>query len=60
MGKLAIYLCGSTQLLFGISGNRQDTLYSEFTTKFVNKHWVRPQTDQTPTWAKEFNNKSYW
>lgn len=59
-GKIALHLGGATQLLFGITGNRWETIYPEFTRKFVNRHWIRPSSDETPQWAKTYDNKSYW
>ena len=52
MGKKAIHLGGSTQLLFGIKGKRWEdpnygfngTSYSSFFTQ----HWVRPSLEETP------------
>ncbi len=60
MGKVAIHLGGATQILFGIIGNRWETLYPGFTERFVNEHWVRPLKEETPDWAVRYDDKSYW
>lgn len=61
MGKVAVHLGGSTQLLFGIIGSRWESLWPEFRElNLVNEHWVRPQPEETPQWAKNYDNNSYW
>jgi hypothetical protein len=60
MGKIAIHLGGATQLLFGIIGTRWETLYPGFKERFVNEHWVRPMHEETPGWAKNYENNTYW
>lgn len=60
LGKPAIHLGGSTQVLFGIIGNRWETQYPGFTERFVNEHWVRPTVDETPSWAVSYDKNSYW
>jgi hypothetical protein len=61
MGKVAVHLGGSTQLLFGIIGSRWETLWPEFRElNLVNEHWVRPKLEETPIWAKGYDKNSYW
>ena len=60
MGKIAIHLGGASQLLFGITGNRWDTLYPEFSERFVNRYWVKPESEEKPSWASNYDNNSYW
>lgn len=59
-GKVALHLGGATQILFGIIGSRWETLYPGFNERFVNEHWVRPQSHETPVWAKNYDGNSYW
>ena len=61
MGKVAVHLGGSTQLLFGIIGSRWETLWPEFRAlNLVNKNWTRPLPEETPGWAKGYDKNSYW
>ena len=61
MGKVAVHLGGSTQLLFGIIGTRWETQWPEFRAlDLVNDKWVRPLKEETPNWAKGFDKNSYW
>lgn len=41
MGKIAIQLCGATQLLFGVLGKRWEAM-DDFMHGVVNESWVRP------------------
>jgi hypothetical protein len=64
MGKKAIHLGGSTQLLFGIKGKRWEdpnygfngTSYSSFFTQ----HWVRPSLEETPQDSNSIEDGCYW
>lgn len=58
MGKQAIHMGGTLQLLFGIRGKRWDT--SEHAVKYYNEHWVRPLPDETPGGAAKVENGCYW
>lgn len=61
MGKVAIHLGGSTQLLFGIIGERWESQWPEFRALgLVNDNWVRPLPEETPEWAKGYDKNSYW
>ena len=60
MGKIAIHLGGATQLLFGITGNRWDKFYPEFTKEYVNEFWIRPSQEEKPSWAKNYDHNAYW
>lgn len=55
-GKQAIHMGGSTQLLFGIKGLRWEESYGEF----MNEYWVRPSTEETPTYAMKVEEGCYW
>jgi hypothetical protein len=51
MGKKAIYMGGSLQLLFGIKGKRWENL-PEF-KEIINEHFVRPAENEKPeNWEK--------
>jgi hypothetical protein len=58
LGKKAIHLGGSTQLLFGIKGGRWDQRpeYSQL----YNEHWVRPDSSETPSHFRQVENGCYW
>jgi len=56
LGKKAIHMGGSTQLLFGIKGKRWDER-NEFKRLF-NKHWIRPI--EKPKNFKRVENGCYW
>ncbi len=61
LGKVAIHLGGSTQILFGIIGERWETQWPEFRAlNLVNEHWTRPLPEETPNWAKGYDKNSYW
>jgi hypothetical protein len=61
IGKVAIHLGGSTQILFGIIGERWETQWPEFRAlNLVNEHWIRPLPEETPGWAKGYDKNSYW
>lgn len=66
-GKKAIHMGGSTQLLFGIMGNRWTNMpplirdgriinYAEL----ENKYWIKPSIDETPTNASSVEGGCYW
>ena len=58
-GKIAIHLAGWTQMLFGVYGNRWTTDQPKY-SKFINKHWIRPNQDETPNVASNVENGCYW
>jgi hypothetical protein len=59
-GRSAVVLGGSTQLLFGIKGNRweNDRQYR----RLFNEHWVRPSEGERPAGfsAMEIKGGAYW
>ena len=58
MGKKAIHLGGSTQMLFGIYGRRWEII-PEF-QDFINKNWVRPLEIEKPKYSSKVENACYW
>lgn len=56
LGKQAIHLGGTTQLLFGIKGRRWD----DFLQDFYNEHWTRPTTSETPPRSDLIEGHAYW
>jgi len=59
MGKKAVHLGGSLQLLFGIRGNRWET-EQDIYMQFMNEHWVRPLESERPAGAQNVENACYW
>lgn len=67
MGKQAIHMGGSLQLLFGIMGNRWDHDEPHYENGvFIyyagleNKYWVRPSASERPKTHKVVENSCYW
>ena len=67
MGKQAIHMGGSLQLLFGIMGNRwyHDEPHYEngvfiYYAGLENKYWVRPSASERPKTHKVVENSCYW
>lgn len=67
IGKKAIHMGGSLQLLFGIMGNRWDhdkPHYENGTFIYYagleNKYWVRPSLSERPTNHNSIENSCYW
>lgn len=58
MGKKAIHIGGSTQMLFGIIGRRWETEYDM--SHLINEYWVRPLEEEIPENFKEIENGCYW
>ena len=58
LGKQVIQMAGSTQLLFGIKGNRWDA--HPIISQLYNEHWVRPSIIETPPQAERVEGGSYW
>jgi hypothetical protein len=58
LGKWAIHLGGSTQILFGIKGGRWDTMPQ--ISAFYNDAWTRPSAVETPSEIKKIENGCYW
>lgn len=63
MGKKAVHLGGSLQLLFGIRGKRwEDPNYNikyNYST-FMNDFWVKPDTTEIPQDAVKVEGGCYW
>lgn len=60
MGKVAIHLGGSTQLMFGIIGNRWEDSHTDIKDYIMNDCWVRPSAEETPNCAKTLEKGCYW
>lgn len=58
LGKKAVHLGGSTQILFGVKGKRWED--HEFISKFINEHWVRPSKDEIPANHTKVEDGCYW
>jgi hypothetical protein len=58
LGKKAVHLGGSTQLLFGIKGKRWDD--GEYGRLLYNEHWIRPSQAETPMEAHHVEGACYW
>jgi hypothetical protein len=56
--KKAIHLGGNVQFLFGIRGSRweSDPVFSPF----INEHWVKPMSEETPTGHQSIDSNCYW
>lgn len=58
IGKIAVQMSGSTQILFGIKGKRWDE--HEVISKLYNEYWVRPSVEETPKQTEKVEGGSYW
>lgn len=58
MGKGAIQLCGATQLMFGIMGNRWEN--NQVIQKLVNDAWVRPDESEIINNIQRVEDACYW
>lgn len=58
LGKPAIQLAGSTQILFGIRGNRWDLIPKY--QQFFNEHWIRPSKTETISNAEKVEKACFW
>lgn len=63
MGKKAIHMGGSLQLLFGIKGKRWEnpnynTIYNY--AQLINEHWVYPGEEEKPQNASTVEGGCYW
>lgn len=56
MGKGAIQICGATQLMFGIMGNR----WNESLDDLVNDAWTRPSENEQVSNISKVENACYW
>ena len=57
-GKKAIQYGGALQMLFGVQGARWDG--KEYYKPFVNEHWVRPSSEETPKEKNRMDGGCYW
>lgn len=58
MGRQAIYLGGSLQLLFGIKGARWES--HPVISKLFNPYWVYPNAEDIPKNAEKVEGGCYW
>lgn len=58
LGKKAVHVGGSAQLMFGIKGKRWED--RPFFKALFNDHWVRPSEDEQPVGFKKVENGAYW
>jgi len=57
-GRQAIHLGGTTQVLFGIIGQRW--LDNAGVARLMNEHWVRPSPEETPSQPTRVEKSAYW
>ena len=65
MGKQAIHLGGTLQLMYGIIGKRWETdkgYINDFPYlgTYKNEYWVRPSEEETPKSSKDVEDNCYW
>lgn len=60
LGKKAIHLGGSTQLLFGVKGKRWENDKTLPFKNMFNEHWTRPDESETPKNANIVEGGCYW
>ena len=58
MGKVAVHMCGATQILFGIKGKRWYDV-PKIKTMF-NEYWINPSATERPAGAEKVEGGSYW
>jgi hypothetical protein len=58
MGKQAIYMGGSLQLMFGIVGKRWENF--DYVKKHINEYWVRPSENERPKQSSKVEGGCYW
>ena len=58
LGKIGIHMGGCLQLLFGIKGQRWDSIKK--INKFYNDSWVRPLEADKPKNYLKVENGCYW
>ena len=59
IGKKAVHLGGTTQLLFGIIGKRWEE-HAPSIMAMKNEHWVRPLPEETPAFFHKVEGGTYW
>ena len=60
LGKKAVVMGGSVQLLFGIRGQRWDSAGDWIEQGLYNEHWVRPSDEETPQKSSGVEGGCYW
>jgi hypothetical protein len=69
MGKKAVHMGGSLQLLFGIKGKRWEAFNPHFEPgndilidykNLPNEHWVRPSEEEKPVNHSKVEDSCYW
>ena len=58
MGKKVIHMGGATQVLFGIRGNRWESIPK--IAALMNENWIRPDSKETTRNSHQFENACYW
>ncbi len=58
MGKKAVHIGGSTQILFGIKGRRWDA--DPVVRSYYNAYWARASVAETPQFAQKVEGATYW
>lgn len=58
LGKKAIHLGGSTQMLFGVYGQRW-AIHPDF-QDIITEHWAKPTPNEKPKNAGKVENACYW
>jgi len=58
LGKSSLHLGGATQVLFGIKGDRWESIKG--ISKFFNEHWKTPNADEVPERFKLMEGGCYW
>ena len=60
LGKKAIHMGGSLQILFGIKGKRWESAEYDYQHKLYNESWVRPTGDLIPPNCNLVERGCYW
>lgn len=61
IGKKAVHLGGTLQLMFGIRCSRFDNIYEPYPWhNLYNEYWVYPDLDETPKNIEKVENGCYW
>ena len=60
LGKQAVHLGGSTQLLFGIKGARWERYIVYPYSNLFNENWVRPSEMERPEKSETVEGSCYW
>jgi hypothetical protein len=59
LGRKAVHLGGSTQLLFGLRGHRWDQ-WPRYSQGLYNDAWIRPSLEEKPAAADKVEGACYW